>query len=64
VPIQFAQAFFWVAVFVCIAAHLAILRSVLKAPPRRFTEAAWAIVPAIVLAAVLVVTWRSMHVSG
>jgi len=64
VPVHFAQAFFWVAVFVCVAAHLAIVRSVLKAPSRRFMEVAWAIVPAIVLAAVLVVTWRSMHVSG
>jgi len=37
---------------------------VLKSPSRRVAEVAWAIVPAIVLAAVLAATWRGMHVGG
>jgi TRAP-type mannitol/chloroaromatic compound transport system permease small subunit len=64
VPVHFAQLFFWVVIVVCIVAHTAIVRSVLKSPSRRFAEVAWAVVPAIVLAAVLAMTWRSMHVSG
>jgi hypothetical protein len=63
---------FWLAAVVCLACHAAILRSVLRgtfgtrqpdAVPvrRRVAEVAWAILPALVLAAVFVATWRNMH---
>ncbi|HKW50057.1 MAG TPA: hypothetical protein VJN70_21535 [Gemmatimonadaceae bacterium] len=58
-----AQFLFWAAVFVCLVAHIVIVRSVVRASPRRFTELAWAVVPAIALAVVLVMTWRTLHVN-
>jgi len=63
VPAFLAQLLFWAAVFACLVAHIVIVRSVLRAWPRRFTELTWAVVPAIALAVVLVMTWRSMHVT-
>ncbi|HEY2376832.1 MAG TPA: hypothetical protein VGH98_12715 [Gemmatimonadaceae bacterium] len=60
-PVLLAQLLFWAAVFVCIVAHIAIARSVLRTSPRRFIELAWALIPAIGLAVVLVVTWRRIH---
>ena len=59
-----ARLLFWAAVFACGVAHVAILRSVAKTPQRRLTELAWAVIPAIVLGAVLVMTWRAMSVSA
>jgi hypothetical protein len=56
-----AAALFWTAAIVCIVAHVGILRSVLRAKPRRALEMAWAVLPAMALAAVLLVTWRRMH---
>ena len=67
-----ADAIFWVAVACCALAQLAILRSVFGAHPargdrpamprvRRGMEAFWAVVPALGLALVLVLTWRAMH---
>jgi hypothetical protein len=56
-----AAALFWVAAVICVIAHLGILRSVLRAKERRVSEIAWAVLPAFVLAAVLLVTWRSIH---
>ena len=53
---------FWAAAIVCAVAHLGILRSVLRSRERGVAEIAWAVLPAVVLAAVLVMTWRSMHV--
>lgn len=58
-----AQLLFWAAVFASLVAHVVIVRSVLRASARRFTELAWAVLPAIVLAVVFVVTWRNMHVN-
>jgi len=63
VPALPAQLFFWAAVVACLVAHIFILRSVLRAAPRKLAEIAWAVIPAIALAAVLVMTWRSMHVN-
>jgi hypothetical protein len=63
VPTLFAQLLFWAAVAASVVAHVVIVRSVLRATPRRFSEVAWATLPAIVLGAVLVMTWRGMHVS-
>lgn len=71
-PISFADAIFWVGVVSCAIAQIAILRSVLRTrraretgpgvpPPRFAVEVAWAVVPAIALAFLLVATWRTMH---
>ena len=71
-----ADAIFWVAVLACVIAQLAILRSVLGvrtsapaadarvAPARRSAEIAWALIPALALAGVLVLTWRTLHPSA
>lgn len=68
-PFSYAKLFFWVAATCCLVAHTAILRSVLRADTRldatvstrrRFVEIAWAVVPAVVLAAVLLTTWRGL----
>ena len=48
----------------CGAAHVAIVASVMRSAPRRRLEIAWAVIPALVLAAVLVMTWRGMHPSA
>ncbi|HJR40992.1 MAG TPA: hypothetical protein VJ812_02835 [Gemmatimonadaceae bacterium] len=63
---------FWVTVAACIVAQVALLRSAFRTPPtptpehplaapRRASEIAWSVVPAIMLALVLVFTWRAMH---
>ena len=59
-----ATTLFWAAALVCGVAHAAILASVVRSAPRRRLEIAWAVIPALVLAAVLVMTWRRMHVSA
>lgn len=59
-----ARLLFWAAACACGIAHVAILCSVAKTPQRRRTELAWAVIPAIALAAVLVLTWRAMSVSA
>jgi len=65
-----ADAIFWIAVAFCAAAQLAILRSMLVVPAerdgrhsgwRRAAEIAWAVLPGVALAVVLVYTWRAMH---
>ena len=68
-----ADAIFWVAVACCTVAQLAILRSVVISPAvaadsgapasgwRRASEIAWAVIPGIALAVVLVFTWNAMH---
>ena len=70
-----ADAIFWIAVVACAFAQVAILRSVLGArqpalpadarvaPARRAVEVAWAVIPALALAAVLALTWRTLHPS-
>jgi heme/copper-type cytochrome/quinol oxidase subunit 2 len=57
---SFAKAFFWLAVFICGIANLAIIRSVARSTRRRRIEIAWAIIPVLLLAAVLVMTWRRL----
>ncbi|MBA3891937.1 MAG: hypothetical protein H0X64_15560 [Gemmatimonadaceae bacterium] len=59
--ISFADAVFWAAVASCAVAQVAIVRSVVISPRRRAIEVAWAILPAIALGALLVMTWRRMH---
>lgn len=68
-----ADAVFWIAVVACVVAQVAITRSVLVArqpelpagarvaPARRSAELAWALLPAVALAAVLALTWRTLH---
>ena len=68
-----ADAVFWIAVVACAVAQGAILRSVLVArqpelpagarvaPARRSAELTWAILPAVALAGVLALTWRTLH---
>ena len=66
-----ADAIFWVAVACCAVAQLAILRSVSTSAvaaggertpsSRRLGEIVWAVVPGVVLAVVLVFTWRAIH---
>jgi len=72
---SWTEAAFWVAAVACAVAQLAIVRSVFvaRAPAdgpdgvprpaavRRAPEVAWAVVPALALAAVLALTWRAMH---
>ena len=68
-----ADAIFWIAVVACAIAQVAITRSVLGArqpelpadarvaPARRSAELAMAVIPAIALAGVLALTWRTLH---
>lgn len=71
-PEAAADLLFWVALACCAVAQIAIIRSVLLVTPsvrpgepapvsRRATELAWAVLPAVVLAALFWVTWRAMH---
>ncbi|HWJ21516.1 MAG TPA: hypothetical protein VNS52_04100 [Gemmatimonadaceae bacterium] len=72
-PSTLSDALFWIAAALCAFAQVAILRSALftrgmpaapgsTLPPlRRAVEVAWAVLPAIALAALLVFTWRAMH---
>ena len=64
-------AFFWIAVLSCTAGQAMILRSTFRArahrapaegvaSPRFAAELAWAVLPAVMLAATLVVTWRAL----
>jgi heme/copper-type cytochrome/quinol oxidase subunit 2 len=66
---------FWIAVAICAIGQLAVLRSVVtgRAPGalapdaarrRRAGEILWAVVPACMLAVVLVLTWRAMHATA
>jgi len=70
--LSLADAIFWVAVACCVIAQLAIVRSVLVSPARvpdseptsksrRIVEIAWAVLPGVALALVLLLTWRAMH---
>jgi heme/copper-type cytochrome/quinol oxidase subunit 2 len=68
-----ADAIFWIAVACCTIAQVAILVSVVASPvkladaparpsfARRTSEVAWAVLPGVALAFVLVFTWRAMH---
>ena len=71
-PTNAADAIFWIAAVSCLIAQGAILRSVLAARtaraavadaprPRHAVEIAWAVVPAVALALVLLATWRTLH---
>ena len=72
------EAIFWIAVLSSVIAETAILRAILRVraahpsvPPtgaalprvRRGAEILWAVLPALLLALVLVLTWRAMRAS-
>lgn len=68
-----ADAIFWIAVVCCVVAQIAILRSALARhrppadapttlpPLRRGVELVWALLPAVALVGVLVLTWRAVQ---
>ncbi len=76
-PLRYAEGLFWAAVVVCVVAQVAIFRSIAAmrstsarstgtagsapARTRSAAELAWAVIPAIALAAVLFATWRAIH---
>jgi hypothetical protein len=68
----FADVIFWIAVACCSVAQLAIVYSAVVSPARvagsaptsgvrRAAEIAWAVIPGIAIAFVLVFTWRAMQ---
>ena len=70
-----ATTLFWGAAALCLVAQLALVWSAIRAPmpgspetsvrmPRRGTEVAWTVVPALALAIVLVFTWRAARASS
>jgi heme/copper-type cytochrome/quinol oxidase subunit 2 len=70
IPTYLSDAIFWLAAACCVFAQAAIVRSALRAraqrpdgsaSPSRPIEVAWTIVPAVMLALVLVLTWRALH---
>lgn len=63
-PPAVATTLFWAAVLACGVAHAAIVASVARSAPRRRLEIAWAVIPVLALAVVLVMTWRRMHASA
>lgn len=54
---------FWLAAAVCVVAHTAIVRSVIRSrnSGRWVVDATWAVVPAIGLLAIFVWTWHVLH---
>lgn len=71
-PFSFADGLFWSSVACCAVAQYLIIRSVaghrrLPEPSARLPrqrggmELLWAVVPAVALVALFVVTWRAMH---
>jgi heme/copper-type cytochrome/quinol oxidase subunit 2 len=72
IPRFLSDAIFWLAAAGCGFAQAAIIRSALRAraqrpdgsaSPSRPIEVAWTVLPAIMLALVLVLTWRALHPS-
>jgi hypothetical protein len=69
---SFADAIFWIAAACCAVAQVAILHSVIVSPARtpdagdatvarRAGEIAWAVIPGVGLALVMIWTWHTMH---
>jgi heme/copper-type cytochrome/quinol oxidase subunit 2 len=70
IPTFLSDAIFWLAAACCALSQAAIIRSALRAraerpdgsaSPSRPIEVAWTVVPALMLALVLVLTWRALH---
>ncbi|HEV7703881.1 MAG TPA: hypothetical protein VGO46_06285 [Gemmatimonadaceae bacterium] len=65
-----SDVIFWCAALCCALAQTAIVRSALRAraqrpdgsaSPVKAIEVAWTVLPALMLALVLLFTWRAMH---
>lgn len=67
-------ALFWVAVACCMLAQIAITAAAARKPhpadsegdvpiPERAAEVAWSLVPAVMLALVLLLTWNAIRLS-
>jgi heme/copper-type cytochrome/quinol oxidase subunit 2 len=70
IPGFLSDIIFWLAAVCCALAQAAIVRSALRAraqrpdgsaAPSKPIEVAWTVLPALMLALVLVFTWRAMH---
>jgi heme/copper-type cytochrome/quinol oxidase subunit 2 len=69
-----AEAIFWIAAFACVVAEIALLRfafaarriqqSELVPTASRSGEIVWAIIPAVALFFLLVVTWQKVEARG
>jgi heme/copper-type cytochrome/quinol oxidase subunit 2 len=65
-----AHEIFWCVAAICIVAQVALLRSAFTVRPShgtttgsaRWKEIAWAVLPALTLAVLLVATWRTLSV--
>ena len=66
--VSLREASYWVAVVCCVVACAAILKATVAAPgasrARRAVEVAYAVVPALMLAAVLGATWPRVRAAG
>ena len=69
-PAFITEAIFWTALVLCCGAQAALLHSFFRGGSRvragaaagfRATETLWAVLPAIVLAGLLVATWQTMR---
>lgn len=61
-------AIFWIAALLCLVSEIAIIRSAFRspagtAPNARSRDILWSIVPAILLAALLIATWQAIHMT-
>jgi heme/copper-type cytochrome/quinol oxidase subunit 2 len=59
---------FWICVLLCVVSEFFIIRSAFRSPagtsPNAKTrDILWSIVPAILLAALLLATWRAIHMT-
>lgn len=70
IPTSFSNLIFWIAAACCAFSQALIVRSALRAralrpdgsaSPPKVVEVAWTVVPALMLAAVLLFTWRTLH---
>jgi heme/copper-type cytochrome/quinol oxidase subunit 2 len=70
IPRFLSDIIFWLAAVCCALSQAAIVRSALRAraqrpdgsaSPSKPIEVAWTVLPALMLALVLVFTWRAIH---
>lgn len=70
IPRSLSDIVFWLAAVCCALSQAAIVRSALRAraqrpdgsaSPSKPIEVAWTVLPALMLALVLVFTWRALH---
>jgi heme/copper-type cytochrome/quinol oxidase subunit 2 len=70
IPRSLSDIIFWLAAACCALSQAAIVRSALRAraqrpdgsaSPTKAIEVAWTVLPALMLALVLLLTWRALH---